>query len=480
MNNISKKNIGFISGNFNVLHPGHVRLIKFAKENVEFLIVAVTDDSAPGVSVKQHLRAEALAQIKLVDKVIKLSGDLLDTLRDVRPDFVIKGSEFKDIENIEELTARQIGAELLFSSGDPVLSATDLIDKEKRPESLHEYNNVMGFVHRHSISPSELIKNIIKFKNLKVTVIGDIIVDNYLFCEPLGMSQEDPTIVVKKIEECQYLGGAAIVAGHAAALGASVNIVGLVGNDDVAKFAELKLKEFNVKSTLFTDSTRPTTLKRKYRAGGKTLLRVNTVADHDLSEEIRLLVIEKTKPLIEKSDAVIFSDFNYGFLTKKLAKSLIDICADNHVLVAADSQTSSQIGDLGKFYGVNLITPTEVEARLTVNEKSCSITQLPLKLQSLLGAQNIMITMGADGVLVSAIDKGEEFTDRLPTFNSNPVDVSGAGDSFIASSTLSLAAGLTVWEAAFLASQAASVQISRIGNRPIEVQDLLLNLRQIS
>ena len=115
-----------------------------------------------------------------------------------------------------------------------------------------------------------------KFKGLRVTVLGDVIVDEYIDCDPLGMSQEDPTIVVTPIQSESFVGGAAIVAAHARSLGADVRFISVFGKDATAEFSHSKLLEYGVDvQKLFEDDTRPTTLKQRFRAAGKTLLRVS-------------------------------------------------------------------------------------------------------------------------------------------------------------------------------------------------------------
>ena len=121
------------------------------------------------------------------------------------------------------------------------------------------------------------------FKNLRVLIIGDLIVDEYIACDPIGMSQEDPTLVVTPILCEKFVGGAGIVAGHAAEMGAKVSIITVAGIDETAGFATERIGSFGVDAVLLRDQTRPTTLKQRFRAGGKTLLRVSHLKNHDIA-----------------------------------------------------------------------------------------------------------------------------------------------------------------------------------------------------
>ena len=140
---------------------------------------------------------------------------------------------------------------------------------------------------RHSINLERLKIIIGKFSNLKICVIGDLIVDEYINCQPLGMSQEDPTIVVTPIDTKKYIGGAGIVAAHAAGLGAEVDFFTVAGNDNSKKFAKEVLKNFKVNANIFIDESRPTTLKQRYRSRGKSMLRVSYLHQDAISLEIQ-------------------------------------------------------------------------------------------------------------------------------------------------------------------------------------------------
>jgi bifunctional ADP-heptose synthase (sugar kinase/adenylyltransferase) len=131
-------------------------------------------------------------------------------------------------------------------------------------------------------------------------VFGDLIVDEYINCDPLGMSQEDPTIVVTPIRQDRFVGGAGIVAAHAAGLGAKVRYFGVVGRDPAAKYAEERLRSFGVETDLTVDDSRPTTLKQRYRANGKTLLRVSHLRQPDISRELAEALYREIERALEQ------------------------------------------------------------------------------------------------------------------------------------------------------------------------------------
>ena len=148
------------------------------------------------------------------------------------------------------------------------------------------------------------------------------------------------------------------------------------------------------------------------------------------------------------------------------------------VMMVADSQSSSQIGDISRFHGMHLITPTEHEARLAVRDTGAGLVVLANALYQQSMARHIFITLGAEGLLIHAPDdsKGALITDQLPAFNTAPKDVSGAGDSLLICASMALAVGATVWESAYLGSIASAWQVGRVGNTPLSVDEVIQEL----
>jgi len=311
-----------------------------------------------------------------------------------------------------------------------------------------------------------------------VTVLGDIIVDEYIDCDPLGMSQEDPTIVVTPIQNKRFLGGAGIVAAHARSLGSKVRFISVLGKDSTADFVREKLLEYGVSVEIFEDDTRPTTLKQRFRAAGKTLLRVSHLRQQPISQEIAKRVLDAVKAAISSTDILIFSDFNYGCLPQSLVDKVIDACRSRGVLMVGDSQSSSQVGNVSRFKHMMLLTPTEREARLSLGDFNSGLVVLSEKLRKKSRAKNIIVTLGQEGILAHAAKKTnkEWLTDRLPALNTTPKDTAGAGDSLLACCALSLAAGADLWQSMYLGSIAAACQVGRVGNIPLSPDDITLEL----
>lgn len=470
--------IVFVSGNFNVVHPGHFRLLNFALECADVLVVGVHDDNFPGTLVPLQLRLQGIRGISCVDLALPLSVPPEVFVGCLQPDIVVKGSEHEQHYNPEQAAVEQYGGKLLFSSGEMRFSSIDLLRGEVQEAMFTPIKKPVDYLKRHQINLTTLPAVVRRFSELSVVVIGDLIVDEYVTCDPLGISREDPTIVVTPIKKDIFVGGAGIVAAHARGLGADVKYFSVVGDDEAARFAANALKKFDVDVTLLRDTSRPTTLKQRFRADGKTLLRVSHLRHHHIESDLAERMLKKLTRAIKDADIVVFSDFNYGCLPQSLVDDVINVCNKHGIPMVADSQSSSQIGDVSRFHGMLLITPTEHEARLAVRDQTAGLIVLADSLQQKTHAKHVFVTLGSEGLLIHSpqVGKNQLQTDQLPALNSAPKDVSGGGDSLLISTSLALAAGANIWESAYLGSVAAACHVARIGNSPLSAQELLQEL----
>lgn len=466
----------FISGNFNIVHPGHLRLIRFAKELGDTLTVGVISDRLAGeaIHVPQDMRLDGISSISDVDTAFLVNEPIGDVIRRIRPDFVVKGKEH-EFQNNDELGAvESYGGRLIFASGEVTFSSLDLIQKNIRQHELKTANYPIEFAERHAITVNRLRSIVDDFKNLNIIVIGDLIIDEYITCEPLGMSQEDPTIVVTPIDSERFVGGAGIVSAHAAGLGANVDFLTVAGDDEGNKFAVKKLREYGVETHFMVDASRPTTTKQRFCAQEKTLLRVSHLHQRSIDSPTQEKLGDLSLKLLERADLVVFSDFNYGCLPQALVDRIVARGNDLDIVLSADSQSSSQTGDVGRFRNMDLLTPTEREARLSLRNKEDGLVVLAENLRSQANAKNVLLSMGGEGALLHfrTLD-GSYKTDRIPALNHRPKDVAGAGDSLLITTSMGLACGANAWESACVGSIAASVQVSRIGNVPLTRESIL-------
>ncbi len=470
----------FVSGTFNVLHPGHLRLLKFARESGEKLVVGVLSDRIAGVAahVPQELRLDSVKMNGLVDDAFIIEDSVIDVILKLKPALVVKGKEHRTHENSEQKAVDSYGGKLLFSSGDVVFSSLDLIRREMGIQEPKAISLPIDFMLRRGVTNSSLLSLLAKMEKVKVVVVGDTIADEYISCDPLGMSEEDPTIVVTPISTRTFIGGAAIVAAHASSLGAKVKYFSVVGNDETAKFCRGELTKYGVEHDLLIDDARPTTLKQRFRSRNKTLLRVSHLVQRSIDESMQASLSSKVIAACQDADLLIFSDFNYGCLPQAVVDQIIAVAVKNEIKIVADSQSSSQIGDIARFRNADLLLPTEREARLALRNTEDGLVVLAELVCKVADANCVILKLGEQGVLLHGRRGSSWETDQIEALNSAPQDVAGAGDCMMVAASLAMTVGANLWESGTLGSLAAAIQVGRVGNTPITQAELLHELSE--
>ena len=439
-------------------------------------MVAVHTDRLAGeyAHVPEDLRLEGVRSNVFVTESLLIDEPVEEVIERLRPDFVVKGKEHETRPNPELEVLSRYGGQLVFSSGEAVFSSVDLIRKDLMPIGPTAGPPPVEFLSRHGIDPSGVVSKINEFLALRVCVIGDLIVDEYLTCDPLGMSQEDPTLVVTPIDTQRFLGGSGIVAAHAAGLGAKTHYLSVSGNDEIGNYARGELDRLGVDAKLLVDETRPTTLKQRFRADGKTLLRVSHLHQGAVAAVAQEELLRRFSSVVPDCQLVVFSDFNYGCLPQSLVDDLVEVGHEHGVMMAADSQSSSQIGDVSRFRGMQLLTPTEHEARVSLRNQQDGLVVLAEKLREDSQADNIILKLGSEGVLLHLESPtGVAETDRIPALNLSPRDPTGGGDALLVATAMAMAVGSTPWEASYIGAVAAAVQVSRTGNIPLTQVELI-------
>jgi len=430
------------------------------------------------VKIPAKMRLEGVESIGFVDYALLLEESPEKFIAKLKPTVVVKGKEYENRLNLEREVLQSYGGTLLFSSGEVRFSSLDLMQRELLETNFSSINKPLDFPERHGFDFDDLIGVVKNFSKLNVVVLGDLIVDEYINCDALGMSQEDPTIVVTPIRNDRFVGGAGIVAAHACGLGAKVKYLCVTGNDATSAYAKEILTQFKVTTSFIADENRPTSLKQRYRVSGKTLLRVSHLRQHEISLELADSLFAAVVKSLDDCDLLVFSDFNYGCLPQSLVERVSMYCREKKIMMVADSQSSSQIGDVSRFTGMHLLTPTEHEARISMRNNSSGLVVLAEELRLKSSATQIFITLGSEGLLIHAPSNSanEYLTDQIPALNSAAKDVSGAGDSLLTCASMALALGTDIWQSAYLGSIAAACQVGRVGNLPLSAEELITEL----
>jgi len=466
-----KESLALVHGNFEILHTGHVRLFAYAKSVADRLIVGLFVD---GITVEEkERRRNLLLRNTLVDEIIEFT-DLSTLLNQSKPKILVKGREFRERENYEEKMLAAYGGRLIFTSGEEHVNEPDKILRAILPNELMT-DQIDDFISRNRITKSVLIDSIKRIGQLRTLVVGDLILDEYVDCYTVGLSQETASIVAKPVSKRRFLGGAGIVAAHCAALGSQTSLLSIVGEDEPGMEARDYLQRFEVLPNLLLDIDHVTVLKQRFINNGQTLFRLNHYRSGSVKKEIQDLLLEKFRECVSRVDVLIFSDFSYGVLDSGTAHAMISIAREEGVYIASDSQSSSQNGDLRKFIGTNLLCPTEREVRLEVREPEGLIV-VSERISEIIKNEVTFLKLGAEGLLING--KGLR-TEHIPALNGQPKDVAGAGDSLLAVSSLAMASETHPYVSGLLGSIAAAIQVSRVGNTPVTKPELLGQIESI-
>jgi rfaE bifunctional protein kinase chain/domain len=315
-----------------------------------------------------------------------------------------------------------------------------------------------------------------RFPACRVLVIGDIMLDEYVFGTVGRISPEAPVPVVAVTRDARVPGGAANVALNLAGLRAGVEMAGLVGNDAAGKYVARVLRGHRVGvSSVIPDPDRPTTVKTRVVAHSQQVVRVDREAKGPPSGKVQEALCRKVLAALGGVDGVVFSDYRKGAISVELVREVTGAARAKGLFVAVDPKQS----DFTRYRGCTLITPNMLEAQAALGGRELrsdlEVWEGGMALLRKTGAEAILITRGEDGM--SLVERGRKGSFHIPALARQVFDVTGAGDTVIGTLAACLAAGAAMREASMLANVAASVVVGEIGTSPITVEKLLHAVR---
>jgi len=468
------KKVIMCHGVFDVVHPGHLRHLLYAKSKADVLVISITADMHISKGqyrphVPQDLRALNLAAFEIVDFVlIDRNATPIQNIALLQPDFFAKGYEYTATgvppKTQEEIVALQeYGGELIFTPGDIVYSSTKLIDLA--PPSIRN-EKLLTFMEGQGLTFDSLRSALEKLDRFRVHVVGDTIVDSHTQTAMIGGHTKTPTMSVLYERRDDYIGGAAIVAEHLRAAGAQVVFSTVLGSDAFKDFVLDGLKNHGIDCRAIIDHTRPTTSKNAIVAGGYRLLKLDTLDNRSISDEI----LERLAATLraEKSDAVVFSDFRHGIFNRRTIPQLISAIPQG-VFKVADSQVASRWGNITEFKDFDLITPNEREARFALGDQDSGVRPLASALYDSARCKTLILKLGERGVLTCRSADHESLDSYIvvDSFAERVVDAIGAGDALLAYATLGKLATGSDAVATILGSMAAACECELDGNVPV-------------
>jgi len=373
-------------GTFDLVHPGHIRHMMYAKNKADILVVSLTSDDHISKAnfrpfVPQELRAMNLAMLEVVDYVlIDENPTPLENIRFLQPDYYAKGYEYVD-GGLHPKTQEEVdvlkgyGGELILTPGDVVYSSSAIIDRAPPDLAVEKLHLLME---SEGITFDDLKKTVSSFDSTQIHVIGDTIVDSYTYCSMISSgATKTPTVSLKYDRQVDFVGGAAIVAKHARTAGAKVKFSTVLGEDNLKDFVLEDLQTHGIECCHVIDPTRPTTQKNVFVQGPYRVLKVDKVDNSEITERI-LDSLKQHIAASEGVDAFVFSDFRHGIFTHVTIPQLTGILPEGPLKVA-DSQVASRWGNILEFQDFDLITPNEREARFSLGDQDSVIRPLALK-----------------------------------------------------------------------------------------------------
>jgi rfaE bifunctional protein kinase chain/domain/rfaE bifunctional protein nucleotidyltransferase chain/domain len=478
-------------GCFDIVHPGHLRYLQFARSQGDVLVVSITGDDAieknDGMRpyVPQELRAENLAALEFVDHVVVVDDPTAEPIiRSLKPDVYIKGKEYEDSTHpgflAEKTLVEQLGGRVIYSSGDVVFSSSAILENlgdTLRATGFDDKARLGALCSRWGIDRASLRQTLAGFRGKRVAIVGDALIDQYIFCDASNVSGEAPILTVRPHDEVNYLGGSAIIAAHLKAMGAQPHLFTAVGRDSATDELLGRLDDAGITHHTFASRKR-LPVKMRYLADTQKLLKVDHADTQPLDSDVERQLLGQLGDLKHQLDAVILVDFGCGTLTHNVLTSAMQLLRPHVSTITGDISGARRT--LLAFREADLLTPNERELRSVVGDFEGSLPTVAMGLMKDLNLANLAVTMGPRGVVMfrpREDRKADWFRTRLrseylPTLATHAVDPLGAGDTLLATATLAMTTGSTLQQAMYLGSAAASLAVSRIGNTAVSADDL--------
>jgi len=308
-----------------------------------------------------------------------------------------------------------------------------------------------------------------------ILVIGDIMIDHYIWGNASRLSPEAPVPIVNVKNETTTLGGAGNLTQNLVSLGATVTVGGVIGDDDAGKqLTEILANEGVETSTLIIDVTRPTTVKTRVLAGNQQIVRIDREFTNALTDELENELLDKITANIDHADIVVLSDYNKGLFSHSLTSKIIKAANDRQKKVIVDPKGLNY----AKYKNAFIIKPNKKElAEAAKTEKINTIADVQNAAKAIFNETNatyLVVTLSEEGMAIVSKDECR----LLPVKATEVFDVTGAGDTVLAAIAYFIASGLTVEEACELANHAAAIVIRHIGSATTTIDEIIEDINK--
>lgn len=481
------KKIVLCHGVFDLVHPGHIIHFEEAKQLGDVLVVSITASKYVRKGIgrpyfNDEMRLKVLSSIEFIDYVLISVGFTVDDMIEcIQPDLYVKGQEYADADKditgkISEETelVRRYGGDVYFTGGQ-VFSSTKLLNN-CMPSITPEVKDFMLRL-KERFSFEQVQQYVEKFKQAKVLVIGDAIIDNYVFCDMQGIMSKDMGYSVRYEEEKQYLGGVLAIARHIAEYTDNVTLSSIIGNESDLHSKILNDLGKNMRLDLIYSEECSTVEKKRYITVNKKREEFNKIFSvNNLPENQKIVgqskeqFVERIKEIMPEYDLVVLCDFGHGLIDDEV----MTLIEEKAKFLSLNCQTNSSN------YGMNLITKYKKADAFVLDQRELKLafhdrsSQEEVLLERLIQQMNstggwlTQASLGATGIM----GDGEAWS--CPALTLDVKDTIGAGDAFFAVASLCAVTGVPVMVSTFLGNIAGALASNIIGNeRQVEKVDLL-------
>ncbi|MDX6770467.1 MAG: PfkB family carbohydrate kinase [Elusimicrobiota bacterium] len=460
-------------GVFDLLHVGHIRHFERAKREGDLLVVTVTPDRFVNKgphrpAFHEGLRAEAVAALSVVDyAAVNRWPDAVETIKLLRPHAYVKGSDYKSEKSdvtggiARERRAVEAGGGRLVFTDDIVFSSSALLNRHLPVFTPEIARFVEEFGRRHDASA--VTKWLARARGLRLLAVGEAIVDEYAFCEAIGKSSKEPTLVVKKLAPELFIGGSLAVANNAASVCDRVSLFAMVGRQD-PRMGLIRAK--------LRPSVRPVWA---WRSDGPTILKRRYVESYHFTKLLEVYELNDAAPLpaeearwaarlareLPRHDATLVTDYGHGMIGERTLKALQ---AKARFLIVNAQSNAGNIGyhTIGRYKRVDLACMAENELRMATLDRRGEVRLLIERLAKSRGWKRVIVTRGKYGSL--GYERGAGFF-HAPAFAGQVKDRVGAGDAFLSVAGPLVAAGAPLEVALFLGNAAGAQAVATVGHR---------------
>ena len=482
-------------GCFDIVHPGHIRYLQFAKQQGDILIVSLTGDPHVGKGegrpyVPQELRAENLAALEFVDYVfINPTATAVDLLGAVKPDIYIKGREYEHNNHPsflkEKSTVEAYGGRVIFSSGDVVYSSSHIIDSYASRLDL-EQEKLALFCKRYAISRAALLEVMDNIVDKPFVVVGDLVLDRYQYCDATDLAADGPMMSLVPLEHRDYLGGAGMIARHLAGLGAEPTLITSLGTDDASDHAIDDLEASGV-HVLPIRNRKKIACKTRFVVDTQKLFTLDESPSTPTDSSNAKYIQEQVRKLASPEASLVLYDAGLGLITDAVAA---DMLITAHGGSSRDDEshfgkvmggTAGSRGRLFRMLDADLLVTTERGLRVAMRDHEQGVSSLAYRLMTDARTKALLMPLGKKGLLAfdarEASTANEAWEGRLRSeYLASPVngtiDRIGADEALLAIAAGMIGGGANLHQAAYVALAAAILESRQLGHLPLDGHEL--------